>query len=256
VTALGYHRAGPADAPWLVLGPSLGTTTRLWQPQLDRLAERFQVLCFDLRGHGRSAVPPGPYRLDDLGWDLVALLDRLGVHRLSYAGVSLGGMIGMWLAAAAPERVDRLAVRCSSAYLPPAEGWLERAARARTAGTATLVGFLLTRWFTEEFRLRQPKTVAAVGAMLAGTPDEGYAGCCEAIAAMDLRPTLSGIAARTLVVAGENDPAAPPVHSEEIAAGIRDASLVVLPRAAHLANVERAATVTDLLVAHFGGTND
>jgi 3-oxoadipate enol-lactonase len=254
VTALGYHRAGPADAPWLVLGPSLGTTTRLWQPQIDRLAERFQVLCFDLRGHGKSAVPHGPYRLDDLGSDLVALLDRLGVHRLSYAGVSLGGMIGMWLAATAPERLDRLAVMCSSAYLSPAEGWLDRAARARTAGTATLVGSLLTRWFTEEFRLRQPKTVAAVGAMLAGTPDEGYAGCCEAIAAMDLRPTLSGIAARTLVIAGENDPATPPVHSEAIAAGIRDANLVVLPRAAHLANVEQACAVTDLLLSHFEGS--
>jgi 3-oxoadipate enol-lactonase len=256
MTALGFHRAGRAGAPWLVLGPSLGTTTRLWQPQVDRLADRFQVLCFDLRGHGRSAVPPGPYRLDDLGWDLVALLDRLGVRRLSYAGVSLGGMIGMWLAAAAPDRVDRLAVLCSSAYLPPAQSWLDRAAQARTAGTATLVGMLLARWFTEEFRVRQPKAVAAVGAMLAGTPNEGYAGCCEAIAAMDLRAALAGITARTLVVAGADDPATPPVHGEEIAAGIREARLIVLPRAAHLANVEQAGTVTQLLLAHFGGSDD
>jgi 3-oxoadipate enol-lactonase len=249
--------SGPDDAPVLLLGGSLGTTLDMWEPQVPVLSVAHRVICFEHRGHGGSPVPNGPYTIDELGGDVVTMLDRLALDRVSYCGLSIGGMVGQWLAINAPERIDKLILLCTAAHLPPDSNWHERAAAVREARTPEVVAdAVLARWFTEPYARSHPDLMARYRSMIASIDPEGYAGCCEAIAAMDLRPTLSGIAARTLVIAGENDPAAPPVHSEEIAAGIRDASLVVLPRAAHLANVEQAGAVTDLLLAHFGGTDD
>lgn len=245
---------GPADAPVLVLGSSLGTTLSMWDGVASVLSGRFRILRFDHRGHGASPVPPGPYQIADLGRDLLALLDRLGLGRVSYCGLSLGGMVGMWLAAYAPERVDRLALCCTSAWLPPAEGWRDRAARVRTGGTVAVADTVLSRWFSAEWAANHPAEVERARAMLLDIPREGYAGCCEAIATMDLREELPRITADTLVVAGGNDVATPPSHGEAIVAALPRARLAVLPRAAHLAAVQEPAAVAALLLHHFEST--
>jgi 3-oxoadipate enol-lactonase len=243
---LSYDVAG--DGPVLVVGSSLGTTMRMWEPQFDALAERFRVVRYDHLGHGGSSVPPGPYTVDRLADAVLSLVDDLGVDRFHYLGLSLGGMVGMTIAARLPDRVDRLALLCTSAYLPPAEGWLDRAATVRAEGTAAITEGALGRWFTPAFTDTDP-----YAAMLAATPDEGYASCCEAIAAMDLRPVIGGITASTLVIAGSSDPATPPEHGRLIADTVPGARFELVD-AAHLANVERPAEVTALLLDHLGGT--
>jgi 3-oxoadipate enol-lactonase len=243
---------GLSRAPAVLLGGSLGTELAMWQPQLPTLSERFCVVRYDHRGHGGSPAPPGPYTLDELGGDVLALLDRLELERVRYCGLSLGGMIGMWLAINAPARIERLALICTSAHLPPAQGWIQRAATVRGAGSPDAVAdAVIARWFTEPFRAERPDVVAHHRAMIAATSAEGYAGCCEAIAVMDLRPGLAGIRAPALVIAGAQDPSTPPEHARAIAAGVPGSRLEILDPAAHLSSVERAAEVTRLIVDHF-----
>lgn len=246
---LRHEEFGAPEAPVLVLGGSLGTALRMWQPQIDALADRYRIICYDHRGHGGSQVTPGPYTIDDLGADVLALLDGLGVETFAYCGLSLGGMVGMWLAAQQPDRVRRLALLCTAAHLPPANGWLERAARVRAAGTASIADAVVARWFTPAMPEDDPR-VARCREMLLNTPAEGYAGCCEAIAAMDLRPVLDRITAPTLVVAGALDPAIPPSFAEQIAETVAGARLAILPHAAHLSNVECPEAVSGLLAGH------
>jgi 3-oxoadipate enol-lactonase len=201
---------GPEGAPTLLLGPSLGSTTELWRPQLAALAGRYRVIRYDHRGHGGSPVPPGPYRIDELGRDVLALMDRLGLARTHLGGTSLGGMVGMWVAEHAPDRVDRLLLACTSARLGPPELWAGRAASVRASGMASIADAVLERWFTPQFAAARPDVVGAARDMLLATPPEGYAGCCAAIETMDLVPDLGRIAAPTLVIAGGADPAIPP----------------------------------------------
>lgn len=234
----------------LLLGSSLGTTGAMWEPQLAALGSRFRLVAFDHRGHGRSPVPPGPYTLEALGTDVLALADALGWERFSYAGLSLGGMVGMWLAAHAGQRVERLALLCTSSRMDP-RGWRERAATVRQQGLDAVADAVVSRWFTPSFAAQRPEVVERHRDLLLDTPTEGYAGCCDAIAAMDLRDDLRGITAPTLVIAAADDPATPPDHAETIASLIPAARLEVLDQAAHLANVERPDTVTDLLLTHF-----
>jgi 3-oxoadipate enol-lactonase len=248
---LRYRLTGPALAPVLVLSGSLGTTMEMWQPQLADLSARFRVLRFDHCGHGGSAVPAGPYRIDRIGAAVLDLLDELAIDRVHYAGLSLGGMLGMWLAGTAPDRVRRLALLSTSAYLPPAAGWLDRAAQVRAAGTASVATMVMARWFTEEYRQSRPSVVASYAAMLGDTPAEGYAGCCEAIAAMDLRPLLPGITAVTLLIGGDRDPATPIEHAHAIAVRVPHASVMMIPAAAHLVNVEHPGQVGHLLRLFF-----
>ncbi|MEV4624680.1 3-oxoadipate enol-lactonase [Micromonospora sp. NPDC049523] len=247
---------GPEHAPVLVLGSSLGTTGQMWRPQVDALASRFRVIRYDHAGHGGSAPPSAPYTIAGLGTDLLDLLDDLGIRRVSYAGLSLGGMVGMWLAAYAPQRVERLALLCTSALLGPPEGWRERAETVRRAGTGAIADAVLARWFTPPFAARRPEVVAAHRAMLTATQADGYAACCEAIGAMDLRPDLPRITAPTLVIAGAEDPATPVPHAELIAATIPAARLRVVPDAAHLANVEQPELVTELLLDHLAAPGE
>ncbi|MEV6812501.1 3-oxoadipate enol-lactonase [Micromonospora sp. NPDC051296] len=242
---------GPPDAPVLVLGSSLGTTGAMWQPQVAALATRFRVIRYDHLGHGRSAVPAGPYRIDLLGREVLRLLDDLDLRRVHYAGLSLGGMVGMWLAAHAPERIDRLALLCTSASLGPAEGWRTRAATVRAGRLDTIADAVVERWFTPAFAAAHPDTVAAYRDMLTATPPAGYAACCEAIAGMDLRADLAAVRAPTLVIGAADDPATPPEHARQIAERIPSARLVVLDGAAHLANVEQPEAVARLLTDHF-----
>ncbi len=248
-----YRVDGPAAAPVLVLANSLGTTWAMWDPQLPALTARFRVVRYDQRGHGATPAPPGPYTIADLGTDVVELLDALGEERASICGLSLGGMVAMWLASHAPDRVDRLVLCCTAPALPPAGQWAERAATVRASGPGGLLDALLGRWFTPGFAGRRPDVAALVAAMLGTTDPEGYAGCCEAIGAMDQTDQLGSIVAPTLVLAGAADPVTPPATALAIHQRVAGSSLVVLPEAAHLANVEQPDRFAAAVVDHLAG---
>jgi len=256
--AVHYQVDGPEEAAVVVLSNSLGTTTRLWDAQAPVLAREFRVVRYDLRGHGRSplASGPGPGDIADLGGDLLALLDRLGVERAHLCGVSIGGMTSMWVAANAPERVRRLVVCCSSAKFPQPATWAERAATVRTHGLGPIAGASLARWFTPGWLARNSERAAAVRAMLCEQPPEGYATLCGVLERMDLRPSLPRIQAPTLVIVGAQDPATPLEHGQVIAAGIPGAQLTVVDDAAHLAVIEQPAAVTDLILTHLRGDDE
>ena len=234
----------------LVLSNSLGTDMWMWEGQLPVLTERFRVLRYDQRGHGRSPAPQGPYTIADLGGDLLELLDALGLERVSLSGVSLGGMTAIWVAANAPERVERLGLCCTSAHMPPRESWTERASLVRAKGTRAIVDVSLERWFTPEAAERRPEVVERAWRALLEADPEGYAGCCEAIGSLDLNPELRRVRAPTLVIAAEDDPATPPDHAVTIAAGIAGAELLVLEHGRHLAAVEYAEECAHALVGH------
>lgn len=220
----------------LVLSNSLGTTQELWSRQLPAFEPHFRVMRYEHRG--RDTV-------EALAGDVLELLDENGIERASFCGVSLGGAVGMWLAASAPERIDRLVLSCTSAHFGPPELWRERAEVVRAEGTAPLLDAQLNRWFTPRFQEREP-----FREMLLGSPREEYGALCEAIARWDFRPRLGEIAAPTLVIAGADDPATPPDHAELIADGIPGACLAVLAQAAHLANVEHAEAFNRLAITH------
>ncbi|KAA0117217.1 3-oxoadipate enol-lactonase [Mycolicibacterium sp. P9-22] len=242
--------SGRADAPAVVLSNSLGSTHRMWDAQLADLERRFRVVRYDTRGHGGSPVPEGPYAIDDLADDLVALLDRLGIAKAHLVGLSLGGMTVMRVAIRNPERVQRIALLCTGAQLPPAAAWTERAALVRAQGSAAVAAAVVQRWFTPAYLDANPGVRSAYERMIAGTSAEGYAACCEAIAELDLREQLSTIAAPTLAIAGANDPATPPAKLEEIVARIPGSRLLTVPQAAHLANAEQPATINPALIEH------
>ncbi|MFA7764551.1 4-carboxymuconolactone decarboxylase [Streptomyces sp. NRRL S-448] len=244
-----HHRIdGPADAPVLVLGPSLGTSLSVWDPQVPVLARQWRVLRWDLPGHGGSpaGLLPTGAGIGVLGRLVLDLADSLGADTFAYAGISLGGAVGTWLAAHHPGRVTSLALVCSSARFGDPRPWLERAQSVRENGTGPLAAHAPARWFTSAFTRHD-----ALVADLRSADAEAYARCCDLLANTDLRADLPGITAPTLVIAGRDDPATPPHHSRALADGIRDARLLEVPRAAHLANVEQPGTVLDALRAHF-----
>lgn len=246
---------GPAGAPVVVLSNSLGSTHAMWDAQIEDLAEHFRVVRYDTRGHGSSPVPAGPYDIDDLADDVVALLDTLGVEKAHFVGLSLGGMTGMRLAARNPDRVDRLVVLCTGAKLDPASAWRDRAATVREQGSPAVAEAVVQRWFTAPYLAANPDLKASCEATVGATPAEGYASCCEVIAAMDLRPDLPTISAATLAIAGADDPATPPPLLREIADGVQDGRLLVVPRSAHLASAEQPETVTPAIIAHLTGAS-
>ena len=242
-----YELTGPDDAPVVVLAGPLGGTLRLWDPLVAELGERFRLLRYDHRGHGGSPVPDGPYAMADLGGDVLALLDRLGIDRATFCGVSLGGMVGIWLGARAPQRWSSLVLCSTTAHFADSGPWQERGAVVRWAGTSSLAPEVVARWFTPDWAARHQEVVEQAKQMIADTSDEGYASCCAAIATWDGRKLLGRISAPTLVIAGTADPSTPATpHAQNIAAGIAGARLKMLD-AAHLVTVEQAKRVADLL---------
>ncbi len=248
--ALEFEAYGDSAAPPVLSSNSLGTTSAMWSEQIPELAKHCHVIAFDHRGHGKSESPARPWEIGDLGRDVVALLDRLGLERASFAGVSLGGMVGMWLAANAPERVDRLMLICTSAHLAAPEYWRDRAATVRTTGMSPIVDPVVDRWFTPTFAQRHAGVVRLYKEMLAQSPPDGYAACCEAIGRLDLRADLARVRAPTMVVAGADDQAIPPEHGVAIAKAIAGSSFFTVADAAHLANVEQPDVVTRLMLDH------
>ena len=249
---LHYELEGPEDAPLLVMANSLGTNLHMWDDQAPELRKRLRLLRYNHRGHEGSETPPGPYSMDDLGGDILALVNELGVERFSFMGLSLGGMVGMRLASEAPDRVERLALCCTSALMSSPDAWEDRARTARGSGTSALSSTVVERWLTPAFREAAPETVEWAEDMIRRTPDEGYASCCEAIRDMDLRDRLGSITAPTLIIAGEDDPATPPDHAALIRDSIPGSEMTVVPDAAHLANIEQPGAVTPLLLDHLG----
>ncbi len=250
-----YTEDGPAGAPVVVLSHSLGATRGMWDPQVPVLAERYRVISYDTRGHGASPAPAGPYSLDDLVDDLVALLDRVGARRAHVVGLSLGGMTAMRLAAREPDRVGRMVLLCTSAKVDP-QPFLDRAAAVRVHGTGSVAAAVVGRWLTPSYAAEHPDLVARLEAMVAAADDEGYAACCEVVAGMDVRGDLGRIAAPTLVVSGADDLALPPEHQRLIADGIPGARLLTVTPGAHVANLEQPLEVAGAILAHLDLSGD
>ncbi|WP_369173950.1 3-oxoadipate enol-lactonase [Streptomyces sp. R28] len=249
-TKLLNHRAeGPTSAPPLLLGPSLGTSYALWDKVAPELSITHRLVRWDLPGHGGSAadlIGPGA-TVGDLADLVLALADSLGIERFAYAGVSLGGAVGLHLAVHRPERVSSLAVICSSAHFNGAKPWEERAALVRREGLADLAEGANARWFTAGF------TVPRLVEDHRNADPDAYAACCDALAAFDLRDELASITAPALLIAGRDDPATPPAHLREIADAVPGAALVELPGASHLAPAQCPEAVLTALRAHFHG---
>lgn len=245
-----HHEVTGEGTP-VVLSGSLGSDLHMWDPQVGALAAAgFQVIRYDHRGHGNSPAPDGPYTLQELAEDLLALLDHLELRRVSLVGLSLGGMVGMWLAEHAPERLERLVLCCTSAELGPASMWQDRAETARTQGMAVLADAAVDRWVTPGFRESQPDKAKWLRDMVASHPAEGYASCCTAIETMSIVDRLGTVTAPTLVIAAADDPATPPDHGRRIADAIPGARLEIVPDAAHLGNVEQPEIFTGLIIDH------
>ncbi|WP_078961801.1 4-carboxymuconolactone decarboxylase [Streptomyces hygroscopicus] len=256
MTSLHYDLSGPATAPPLILGPSVGTSLAVWEPQLPALARTHRVLRWDLPGHGGSpaALLPsdGSATIDQLAALVLRLADDQGWERFAYAGISLGGAVGLYLAAHHPDRVGRLSVLCSSARFGEPSSWRERARLVREEGTEAMVASRTGVWFSRE-TAATPRGRALL-ADLRATDRAGYAACCDVLADYDMRAALPSVTAPTLVVAGREDPATPPAHAREIADAVPGASLLEIAGAGHLAGVERPEAVTSALLSHLADT--
>lgn len=229
------------EGPWLTLSHSLACNVSMWDPQMELLSRRFRVLRYDTRGHGGSDAPMGPYTLDTLADDAQALFAALGIERTHWLGLSMGGMIGQTLALRQPDLFESLVLADTTSRRPPnaEQMWGERVSIAREQGMRGVLESTLARWFTAPYRAAHPDVMTKIGGAICSTPVEGYAGCCEAIAKIDVLDRLGEIRCPTLVIVGEHDHGTPPEAARLIQAAIRGAELVVVPSAAHLSNVEQ-----------------
>ncbi len=243
---LHYADDGPRDAPVLMFAGSLGATLAMWEPQLS-LAGPFRVIRIDHRGHGGSPVPPGPYAVPDLAADVLELLDKLRLARVAFCGLSLGGMVGMYLGSEHPDRLTSLTLCATTAHFPDRGPWEERIAAVEAVGTAGIADTVISRWFTPAWAAAHADVVAALRNQIAGTSDTGYLGCCRAVADWDHRERLAAVAVPTLVIAGADDLSTPvDPHARTLVDGIPGARLEVLP-GAHLVTIESAEHATRLI---------
>ncbi len=239
--------AGPENAPVLMLSNSLGTDLHMWDAQVEPFTRHFRIVRYDRRGHGKSAVPNGPYTMERLGRDVLTVLDGLDIRKINWCGLSMGGMVGQWLGANAANRIDKLILSNTACYFPDKTGWNDRLKLVREKGVASFAPANMERWFTKGFREREPQVVARVQAMFAATPLEGYLGCGAAVRDMDHRPLLAKITVPTLVIAGQHDPATPLEGNEFIRGHIAGAKIAVL-EAAHIANIEQPQAYADTVL--------
>ncbi len=251
--SINYQVEGPSDAPVLILCNSIGTNLHMWDDQAPEFARRFRLVRYDRRGHGRSGVPKGPYTMDQLGRDALAVADAVGARRFNWCGLSMGGMVGQWLGANAAERLDRLVISNTHCYYEDKAPWNERIKLVSEKGLVALADVMMERWFTAPFRARAPEKVARIRAMFVATPADGFIGCAQAVRDMDFRESNKRIAAPTLVIGAANDIATPPSWGEAIAKQIPGARFVSIPDASHLANIEQAAIYTGLVLDFLSG---
>jgi len=236
-----YELSGKKGAPVVVLSHSLSSNLLMWNPQMDALNPYFHVLRYDTRGHGATDGPSGSYTLELLAEDVIGLLDALGMDRVHFVGLSMGGMIGQCLVLNHPHRLESL-VLCDTASIVPAEAqpvWQERLDKVRKKGMEALSEETMERWFTPAFLKQNPPMVKLIREQILATPVAGYMGCAEAIRRLNYLDRISGIEIPTLIMVGEDDPGTPVSASEAMHARITDSKLVVLPSARHLSNVEQ-----------------
>lgn len=230
-----YQLDGDEKNPVLVMSNSLGTTLDMWAPQVEALSARFRLLRYDTRGHGQSQVTPGPYSIAQLGGDVLGLLDHLGIRKAHYCGLSMGGITGMWLAFSHPERIERLVLANTAAYIGPPENWTTRVAKVQQDGIASIASAVVSRWLTPDYAEKHPEQVAYLEDMLKATPAEGYAANCIAVRDADFRESIKKITAPTLVIAGTGDMPTPPADGRYLAESIPGAQYIELA-GAHLSN--------------------
>jgi 3-oxoadipate enol-lactonase len=243
---------GPPLAPALMLSNSLGTNLHMWDEQVAPFTRHFRLVRYDRRGHGKSGVPKGPYSMERFGRDVLAILDAVGIERVNWCGLSMGGMVGQWLGAHAPNRIDKLILSNTSCYMPGNGIWDARIKTARERGLAGLVDATVERWFTKPFRERAPQAIEPIRKMFLATSVDGYVACVEAIRAMDHRPLLPKITAPTLVIAGRHDPGTTLEAGEFLAQHIPNTKLAVL-EAAHISNVEQPQAYADAVLGFLLG---
>jgi len=238
-----YALEGAAGKPVLVLSNSLGTNFRMWDAQMPEFQKTLQVLRYDTRGHGKSSVTPGPYSIEQLAKDVIGLADALKVERFHFCGLSMGGMIGMWLAVNAPKRLSKLVLCDTAAKIGTAETWNTRIETVRKDGMKPVAAAAIERWFSLAFRQKNPPSIASTRKTLEETNPEGYAANCAAVRDFDFREQLGRIRTPTLVISGTHDPATPPADGQFLASHIQGARFVEL-NAAHLSNIEDADRFT------------
>jgi 3-oxoadipate enol-lactonase len=238
-----YALEGESGTPALVFSNSLGANFSMWEPQASELRKKFRLLRYDTRGHGQSSSTPGPYSIEQLGRDVIALLDALELDRVHFCGLSMGGMIGMWLAVNAPEGLRKLVLSNTGARIGTSEAWNARIEAVRKNGMKSVAAAVVERWFSPAFREKAPATVSNTLKMLEEANPEGYAACCAAVRDFDFREQLSKIRMPVLVIAGAHDPATPPADGRFLVDHIPGARYVELD-AAHLSNIEDQARFT------------
>ena len=235
-----YNLSGPVDAPILVLSNSLGTNFSMWDPQIPVFEKNLRVLRYDSRGHGQSSVTPGPYRIEQLARDVLHILDRLSIDRIHFCGLSMGGMIGIWLGTNAPERLHKLVLCNTAARIGTAEVWNARIDAVSKDGMKAIAPAVIERWFTPAFRAAAPEIVANAQRMIEASPPDGYSACCAAIRDMDQRESISSIRVPTLVISGTKDPVTTTADGQFLVDRISGARHLELPTA-HLSNIEAPA---------------
>jgi 3-oxoadipate enol-lactonase len=243
---------GPDGAPVLMLSNSLGTNLHMWDEQAPEFTKHYRLVRYDRRGHGRSGVPKGPYSMDRFGRDVLSVLDALKIKKINWCGLSMGGMVGQWLGANAPERIDKLILSNTNYHYADKTPWSDRIKLVREKGLDELVDPNMERWFTKDFRARAPQKIARMKEIFLATNADGYIASCEAIRDMDFTSSNPRITAPTLVIVGEQDPATPPSAGEAIQKQIEGARLARLD-AAHIANIEQPRRYTEVVLNFLRG---
>ncbi len=242
------------DALALVLGPSLGSTTSIWDRAVPYLAPTHPVLRWDLPGHGSSPATTSPFSTAEIAQGVLRAADAAGLDRFAAVGISLGGVVSLELALAAPDRVTAVTMICSLPKIATPETWIKRAADARAMGTPSLVTASAARWFTAGFLAAEPDVASRMLNMLLDLDDESYALCAESLSAVDLRDRIAELAMPFTIIAGELDPIIPVDDARTAVASARSGRLHVVDGASHLAAVERPAEVAELVLESIGRT--
>ncbi|HED12225.1 MAG TPA: 3-oxoadipate enol-lactonase [Gammaproteobacteria bacterium] len=245
-----YELSGKPGAPVVVLSHSLSSSNMMWAPQLIQLEEHFQVLRYDVRGHGRSGVPLGEYSLSQLAVDVIGLLDALAIEHVHFVGLSMGGMIAQTLALQYSQRLCSVALCDTMARIPVSTqaAWTQRIEAAQRDGMASLAEATITRWFSADFIAKNPPILQQIKQQICMTPVAGFIGCCHAISRLDQLEQLASISLPVLIMVGDRDPATPPAEAAAMHAQITDSHLVTLEGALHLSNVEQATVFNQRLL--------
>ena len=236
--AINYATFGDARKPAIIFSNSLGTNYQMWQPQINFFKKEYLIICYDTRGHGASTAPQGPYSIEQLGTDVVNLLDHLNIQKASFCGISMGGLTGQWLAIHHPERFNHVIVCNTAAKIGQEQAWNDRAQLVREQGLKPIAETAASRWFTEPFIRSNTAIVESLSNDLGAGSPEGYASCCEALAKADVREQLKNITVPTLVVAGQKDPVTTVADAQYIINNVRSSSLFEI-NASHISNIEQ-----------------